>query len=581
MALEGVSQGVDQSEAQAVGGSKTTQAHSSSGVLKAAGAMGAATFLSRIMGLVREQVFAYLFGAGNMTDAYQVAFRIPNLLRDLFAEGAMSASLVPTFTRTRHEEGDDRAWRVVGLVFRVLLSLVGVLSMIGVIFAPQLVNLYASAFHQVPGKFELTVRMTREMFPFFPLVALAAAFMGILNACGVFFLPAFASALFNLASVLIGVILARVFSTWGANWGVHPIEGMAVGVVVGGAVQAFCQLPSLYKKGYRWVTRRAQDPVWHQDPRLRQMLWMMVPGTVGLAATQVNLLVNTVLATSQGPGAVSWLNYAFRLMQFPIGIFGVSLASATLPRVSEQWVKKDFSAVNDTLTRSLRMVFAVNLPASAGLAFLGFPIIELIFQYGRFHPSDAEATALALAMYSVGLTAYSAVKVLVPACYAMGNTRIPVISSVLSVGLTILLNTWMVKPLGYWGLALGTSIAAIFNAAFLLNALYKILGERGERVQVRAILSGLCAYSGLALSMGFLCYFSHKGLRVWISDEVLVESLGKAGVWIARLLRVGILMVEGLTWVLVLSYFFKLEEFQIAFHLFTKKFKNKLSRKQS
>ena len=556
-------------------------AQSSTGVLKAAGAMGAATFLSRIMGLVREQVFAYLFGAGNMTDAYQVAFRIPNLLRDLFAEGAMSASLVPTFTRTRHEDGDARAWRVAGLVFRVLASLVGLLSIAGIIFAPQLVNLYASAFHLVPGKFELTSRMTREMFPFFPLVALAAAFMGILNACGVFFLPAFASALFNLASVVFGVILARVFGVWGEQWGVQPIEGMALGVVVGGAVQAFCQLPSLYRQGYRWVPRQANDPLWYQDPRLKQMLWMMVPGTIGLAATQVNLLVNTVLATSQGPGAVSWLNYAFRLMQFPIGIFGVSLASATLPKISEQWVKKEFSSVNETLTRSLRMVFAVNLPASAGLAFLGFPIIELIFQYGRFQASDAQSTAWALAMYSVGLTAYSAVKVLVPACYALGNTRVPVISSVFSVGLTILLNILMVKPFGYWGLALGTSIAAIFNCAFLLVALSKILGERGERVQVRAILSGLGAYSFLAITMGILCFYSHFGLRIWITDSAAGALFGKVGLTLARLTRVGILMVEGVFWVMIWSYFFKLEEFQIAFQLFTKKFKNKLSRSRT
>ncbi len=406
---------------------KGSHPQASTGVLKAAGAMGVATLISRILGLVREQVFAFLFGAGSMTDAYQVAFRIPNLLRDLFAEGAMSASLVPTFTRTREEEGEDRAWRVAGLVFRVLFVLVTALAALGMIFAPQLVALYASAFKQVPGKFELTVRMTREMYPFFPVVALAAAYMGILNACGVFFLPAFASALFNLVSIVVGVICTQIFIHFGADWGVHPIEGMAIGVLFGGMIQAGCQLPSLYRKGYRWIPKRAQDPVWYSDPRLKRMLFMMVPGTVGLAATQVNILVNTVLATSQGPGAVSWLNYAFRLMQFPIGIFGVSIASATLPKVSQQWVRQDIAGVSATLVRSLRTVFAVNLPASAGLAFLGFPIIELIFQYGRFRPDDAKATAWALAMYAIGLTAYSAVKVLVPACYALGNTRVPVI----------------------------------------------------------------------------------------------------------------------------------------------------------
>src|SRR4051812_41049794 len=249
---------------------------------------------SRVLGVVREQVLASLFGAGNATDAYNVAFRIPNLLRDLFAEGAMSASLVPIFTRVRAEEGDARAWRVAGLVFRVLFFTVTALSLAGMLFAPQLVGLYASAYKQIPGKFELTVQMTRIMFPFFPLVALAAAFMGVLNACGVFFLPAFASALFNLTSITVGVIFAQILFHWGHLWGIQPIVGMAMGVVAGGAVQAFCQLPALYEKGYRWQRKTVQDPEWAHDPRLKQMIWMMVPGTIGLAATQINILVNTI-----------------------------------------------------------------------------------------------------------------------------------------------------------------------------------------------------------------------------------------------------------------------------------------------
>jgi putative peptidoglycan lipid II flippase len=547
-------------------------------VLKSAAAMGFATLLSRIMGLVREQVFAVLFGAGNLTDAYQVAFRIPNLLRDLFAEGAMSASLVPTFTRTRLEEGDARAWRVAGLVFRVLVGVVSGVSILGMVFAPQLVRLYASAFQQIPGKFELTVRMTREMFPFFPMVALAAAFMGILNACGIFFLPAFASALFNGASILIGVGLASLFSAGGQSWGVDPIEGMAIGVVCGGVVQACCQIPSLYRQGYRWSRRAEHDPIWYQDPRLKTMLGMMIPGTIGLAATQVNLLVNTVLATSQGPGAVSWLNYAFRLMQFPIGIFGVSLASATLPQVSGQWVRKDWVGVNETVTRSLKMVFAVNFPASAGLAFLGFPIIELIFQYGRFTRADAESTAWALAMYSVGLTAYSGVKVLVSAFYALGNTRVPVISSLFSVALTILLNWFMVGPFGYWGLALGTSAAALFNAGFLLVSFSKMMEPHGHALRLRPILSSLGAYLLLALSMGVLCYGSVAPLTSWISDRVFVETFGKFGLVFGRSIRVGLLVIEGVVWFAFWITFFKFEESRTIIDLFKKKFKNKLSR---
>ncbi len=548
----------------------------STNVLKAAGLMGFATFLSRIMGLVREQVFAVLFGAGNMTDAFNVAFRIPNLLRDLFAEGAMSASLIPTFTQTRVQEGDQRAWRVAGLVFRVLFVAVSLLAGCGIIFAPQLVNLYASAFKQIPGKFELTVQMTRIMFPFFPLVALAAAFMGVLNACGVFFLPAFASALFNLASVIVGASCAQALIYWGPQLKIQPIVGMAIGVLVGGGVQAFCQLPVLYKVGYRWVKKEPQDLKWYEDPRLRRMLWMMVPGTVGLAATQLNLLVNMILATSQGPGAVSWLNYSFRLMQFPIGIFGVSLASATLPKISRQWAVRDIQGVSETLTQSLRTVFAINLPASAGLVFLGYPIIELIFQYGRFYAEDTHATATALAMYSIGLTAYSAVKVLVPACYALGNTRLPVLSSVFAVALTLVLNLIMVNTFGYWGLALGTSVAAIFNGIFLIASVRFLIRKSGGSFPIRPLLKGLVDYLAVALVMGGICFYSERFLSEIFPDQTFFFFLGKGGPVIARSLRMAILLSEGVMVVVLVSKIFRLKESTEMINIFTEKLKNKL-----
>ena len=545
-------------------------------MMKAAGAMGAATLISRLMGLIREQVFAFLFGAGNMTDAFNVAFRIPNLLRDLFAEGAMSASLVPTFTHTRVEEGERRAWRLAGLVFRILFLVVGGIALLGIVFAPQLVGLYASAFKVIPGKFELTVRMTRIMFPFFPLVALAAAYMGILNACGAFFLPAFASALFNVASVGTGVFFAALFFHWGPVWGVQPIEGMAIGVLAGGLVQAFCQLPLLYKKGYRWEAKSPEDPSWRRDPRLRTMLWMMIPGLIGLAATQVNILVNTILASSQGPGAVSWLNYAFRLMQFPIGIFGVSLASATLPLVSRQWARKDIQGVSQTIDKSLRNVFAVNLPASAGLAFLGYPIIELIFQYGRFQASDTYATSMALAMYAIGLTAYSAVKVLVPACYALGNTKLPVISSILSVIITIVLNLLMAKPFGYWGLALGTSLAAVFNAVFLITSLRTLIAQRGGCFVIFPLLKGFVAYLLTALAMGGVCYLTNHLLISFLSDDFFLYYLGRVGIPMGRALKMFLLILEGIGFVLLIARAFKLRELNEVINLFTGKLKNKL-----
>ncbi|OFZ03435.1 MAG: murein biosynthesis integral membrane protein MurJ [Bdellovibrionales bacterium GWC1_52_8] len=555
-----------------------TRGHS---ILRAASFMGVATLMSRVLGLIREQVFAIMFGAGNFMDAFNVAFRIPNLLRDLFAEGAMSASLVPTFTRACAEEGERRGWRVAGLVFRVLFLSVSLLAVIGIFFAPELVSLYASAFKQIPGKFELTVRMTRIIFPFFPLVALAAAFMGILNARGKFFMPAFSSALFNMASIIVGVGCAKLFYTYGQSWGIQPIEGMAYGVLAGGLVQALSQLPLLYRTGYHWEPARPEDPVWHRDPHLRKMLLMMVPGTIGLAATQINILVNTVLATSQGTGAVSWLNYSFRLMQFPIGIFGVSLAAATLPKVSQLWVHKDVNGIRDTLTQSLKHVFAINLPASAGLAFLGYPIIELIFQYGRFYPEDTRATAMALAMYSVGLAAYSSVKVLVPACYAVGNTRVPVVSSALSVGLTICLNLVMIGPFGFWGLALGTSIAALFNATYLLFALRKILHAAEGNLPFQPIIKAFGQQLLLAMAMGIGCWFSYNALNTLLPDRILVDAFGRHAIPFSRGLKVTLLVIEGIIIVALLARIFRVRDTTDAIELFSRKFKKKLSRGQT
>lgn len=488
--------------------------------------MGVAVLISRVLGLVREQVFAALFGASTATDAYQIAFRIPNLLRDLFAEGAMSAALVPTFIRVQKEEGARRGWQLATRVFVVLFLVVAVIAVFGMVFADSMVGLYAGAFKAVPGKFELTVRMTRTMMPFFPLVALAAAFMAILNACGRFFIPSFASALFNLVSIVTGVILARTLP----RYGIAPIEGMAYGVIAGGFVQALVQWPVLLKEGYRPAWKGPlQGPVL-QDPGLKRMMFLMVPGTVGLAATQINILVNSVFATSVGEGAVSWLNYSFRLMQFPIGIFGVSLATATLPEFSRKWTAQDFDGASGALTQSLRRVFAINFPASAGLAFLGVPIISLIFEHGRFHSTDTEATAQALAAYAVGLTAYSVVKVLVPICYAIGETRYAVFSSVFSVVSNLLFNFAFVKKLGFTGLAFGTSVTAILNSLLLWHLISKKLGERQAETGSRSLFQSCARFAGAALLMG---------VTVFAVDRYWFSPLNPANPFWFRLLRTG------------------------------------------
>ncbi len=521
--------------------------------LRSAGSMSLGTLVSRVMGLVREQVFAVFFGAGSASDAFQIAFRIPNLLRDLFAEGAMSSSFVPSFIRTRESEGSERAWQVAGRVFRILFFLTLLLSLVGIYYSENLVGLYAGAFRQVPGKFELTVTLTQIMFLFFPFVALAAAYMGVLNASKVYFLPAFASALFNLVSIVVGLATMGFFAKAGKN----PILGMAVGVVVGGLVQAFCQLPSIYRVGYRWKKGGPSIRKWTQDPALRQILFLLLPGTVGLAATQVTILVNSILATSQGTGAVSWLNYSFRLMQFPIGIFGVSLASATLPVFSKAWFTGKKDEAESELLGAIRSTWAINLPAAAGMAAISAPLIQLLFEYGRFHPQDTTATAMALAAYCLGLPFYSLVKVLVPVCYALQQTRIAVMASLGSVAVHVGLNLLLVRWMGFWGLGIGTSIAAGVQSLVLFYFIRRRLSKEGPTYLVWwSFFRDFLKHALIAAVMGGVCWFTAQGL-LGVGPE-FPDAAWIRVFW--RSLRVFFLVAEGVLVVYLIAQLFHIEE---------------------
>ncbi len=428
--------------------------------------MSVATTLSRILGLVREQLIATLFSR-TATDAFYVAFRIPNLLRDLFAEGAMSSAFVPTFTEYLKNRGKREAWILASNILNILLLGLSLIALFGIFASEPLVSKFAGEFRTTPGKFELTVLLTQIMFPFLPLVALAAVLMGILNSHGNFFLPALAPALFNIGSLIVA--LGLYF--WLPAWGYDPVLGMAIGTLCGGALQLLIQIPQLLKKGFVYSCS-----VNLKHPGVRRVLLLMGPGTVGLASTQVNIFVNTWLATSQGEGPVSWLNYAFRLMQFPLGIFGVAIASATLPTVSAHIATGELEGLRKTLSSALRMVFVINIPASLGLVFLSRPIIALIYEHGRFQQTDTDATSKALIFYAIGLFAYSGIKVLVPAFYALGRSRVPVIISAIAVAGNIALNLWLIGPFGYLGLALGTSLTAIGNFGLLFRQLQRIAG---------------------------------------------------------------------------------------------------------
>ena len=442
------------------------------GIARYAGVTGVATLISRALGLVRDQVLAALFGAGNDMDAFVVAFRIPNLVRDLFAEGAMSAAFVPTFTRELTQRGKRDAWRLGNNVLNALLVATGVFVVAGIAFARPLVDLYAGDFASVPGKLELTVRLTRVMLPFLTMVAVAAAAMGMLNSLHHYFVPALSPAMFNVATI-VGVFLLVPLMP---RLGLPPIMAVAFAALAGGIGQIAIQWPALRREGFRY--ERLFDP---RDPGLRRVLILMGPGTIGLAATQVNIFVNTLLATSQGTGAASWLAYAFRLMYLPIGLFGVSIGTAVLPEVSRRATAGDTAGIRNTLSRGLAMMLMLNVPATVGLMVLATPIVQLLFERGHFLPADTAATAAALRLYAVGLIGYSAVRIASPTFYAIGESRTPALVSVSAIAVNLVASLALVRAIGFQGLALGTSIAAIVNAALLMWLLRRRLGGTDGR----------------------------------------------------------------------------------------------------
>ncbi len=441
---------------------------------------------------------AALFGAGHLSDAYRIGFMIPNLTRDLFAEGALSSAFVPIFTEYLQQRSKEEAARLANLVSSAIIVVVGGICLLGVIFSPLLVNLVAPGFHQIPGKFELTVQLTRIMFPFLLLVALAAQSMGILNACNRFAVPATASTMFNIGSVGAGLILGVLL---GPHIGLSAIHGMAWGAVIGGALQFFWQIPSLRSAGFRF-----RPQIDWSDPGLQRIAWMMGPAIVGNAAVQINVTVNNHLASELGNGPVSWLGFAFRFMQLPIGIFGVAIASATLPAISRSAARSDFAEFRATLSRSLGMVFLLTLPSAVGLGVLGRSIVGAIYEHGKFTHFDTTQTANALAWYAVGLVGYSAIKVINPAFYALKDSRTPMVISFLSIVVNFLVALLTVRyfELGHAGLAMATSSVATVSAIVL----FSIMRNRIGGIYGRNLWSSFLKVSIASALMGAAAYVS-------------------------------------------------------------------------
>ena len=511
---------------------------------RATGVVGIAILCSRVLGLIREVVFAALFGAGRNLDAFLMAFRVPNMLRDLFAEGALSTAFITTFSKRIATEGDASAWRLASKVATLTVVFMSAVTLLGILFAPQLIDVM-TWWSWSPEKTAITILLTRIMWPFILLVSLAALVMGMLNAKHVFGMPAMASSFFNLGSIVGGVALCYWIdpqTDWRhPHFGERGLIGLAIGTLIGGLLQLIVQLPSLGRVGFKF----RPDFNW-RDPGVRIILALMGPATIAASAVQINVLVNSGFAARLGDGPVSWLNIAFRLMQLPLGIFGVAVATVTLPLVSRSAAIGNTAGFRSALAHSIRLVLLLTIPAAIGLVILAEPIIRLIYEHGRFTPEATHQTALALRFYAIGLAGYSADKVLAPAFYAMDRRYIPMFVTLTSIAINFLLNWFFTFYLhwGHRGLAFSTSVVAITNFLLLYSMMRHYTGRLetgamlltiGKLLLAGAVLAGIC---GLAWAFFFS---THAHVPVWQNAiAILITVAFGAGMFFgaAYMLRV-------------------------------------------
>ncbi|HEX3694812.1 MAG TPA: murein biosynthesis integral membrane protein MurJ [Polyangia bacterium] len=512
--------------------SKAGDAAGTDRLARGARRVSALTMLSRLLGLVREQVFALTLGAGSTSDAFLAAFRIPNLLRDLFAEGALSTAFVPTYVATLRNRSRAEAFALANRVLSTLTIYLGVVALLAMLFPQPVVALVAAGFS--PEKAALCSQLVRIMMPFLPIVSLAVVAMGALNAEEHYTAPALASSMFNVVAIIGGVSVYALSPSPRA-----AVITWAALTLVGGLGQLGIQVPSLWRLGFR---PRLLPDVSLRDQGTRRIAALMAPATLGVAAVQINVVINSSFASLISDGAISWLSYAFRLMQLPIGVFGVAVGTTSLTHLARDAAAQDWDAMRATLRRGLRMVLFLTVPSTVGLALLGGPIIRLIYQHGRFSPNATLQTARALSGYAIGLAAYAAIKVMAPAFYALGRTRVPLLASLSAVAANVAWNLLTFRQLGHVGLAVGTSIAAIVNLLVLVVAFQIQIGGLLTRDFLSAVLRiGL----GAALMAAVVWFLSaHLGtlpgprLFAWSVAALLPVVIGAAIYFAtARLLR--------------------------------------------
>jgi putative peptidoglycan lipid II flippase len=499
-----------------------------SSLARSAGIVSAATFASRLLGLVREQVTAYLFGASDAVDAFKSAFRIPNLLRDMFAEGALSAGFVPIFSEKLRTGSKEDAIRFAGMVFGALTAIVSVIVLLMMVFTPEIATLLASGFENIPGKMSDTILMGRVMMPFLLLMALAAMLMGVSNSLGYFGVPALAPVMLNLGMIICSVALSPFVKP--------PVLSIAIGVLVGGFGQFVMQYVALRRIGFRF--KIIFDLF---DPDLLRLLLLILPTTIGLAATQINVAIITRIASSDS-GAVSYLDYAFRLLHLPLGLFAIAIATVALPKLASEAAGGNLIGFNHIHASALRLGMFLSLPATVAMIMLSREICGAVYQYGEFTAIDTTQTARALAMYCVGLPFFTLVRITVPAFYALKDTRTPAIVSVISVVLNIFFCFQLRGTYGFVGLALAASLAGLVNFAlltYLLRHRIDITGNRQNLVALMKIAAATIVAGGLIwlIKHFFFAEVHHSRLINLGAVTLMLAAAAAAYLAICRLLR--------------------------------------------
>jgi putative peptidoglycan lipid II flippase len=473
-------------------------------IARAAGILGSATMLSRIMGMVRDMVVSRLFGAGLATDAFFAAFQIPNMLRRFFAEGALTAAFVPTFSATLHQRGEQDARELANVCFTVLTIVMATLTLVGIIFSPLIVGTMFPGFKAEPGKLELAILLNRLMFPYIFFISLVALCMGILNTVRHFFTPAISTVFLNICMILAALFLRGYFEA--------PITALAIGVLIGGCVQLILQLPVLWRKGFPLRPSFA-----FESPDLRRISLLMLPSLFGVGVYYLNVIVSAILASQLPQGSVSYLYYAQRLFEFPQGVFTVSIAQAVLPSLSKQAAAGDMAGLKDTLSFGLRVTLFITIPAMAGLIVCSTPIFSLIFMGGAFDFAKVVNSAQALMFYSLGLTSVAMSRVLAPAFYALKDTKTPVTIAFITFLLNLSLSLVLMGPLKHGGLALATTLSATANMLMLLWLLRRAIGPINGRTLVVCAAKSVAASLPMAAAVWYACSFiewSHSGEKL-------------------------------------------------------------------